>query len=509
MSYLSKKGYVLKKDSFSTESLNEIKKELYAKPLTDSKFTFNPNQNPNFPVYVETKNKLYIPKMYGIKKFGLPNKILDNYNGTNTENLEFTGTLYDNQIEPVNSIYDECIKNGGGILTSGTGSGKTFMALNILSKLQKKTIIVVNKIPLMEQWESEIRKFLPNATIGFIQGQKKVDVQSKDITIAMLQSLARIDYPDSLFDDYGACFFDECHNLASQSFSKILFKLCCKYTVGLSATPNRSDGCEYVFKWHIGEIVHKSNDTRIGKPPIIRLLKIDTADYKEVSSVNRFTGLKTIQFTSMLSELVEMPKRNLLIIECIKNLIKENRKILVLSDRRNHLTTLDKLLNNDTSVTFTHGLFLGSMKSVDLEKSRASDVILATFAAFGEGVSEKDLDTLILITPKKFIGHLKNTIKNESFKIEQIVGRIFRKDHIHINPVIVDFYDNFSIYKNQGNSRKVFYKEHFKNGIFEDLSINLDNNENVKYQYIVTKKSKKDNKIEEESNIKMDCLIIE
>ena len=297
-----------------------------------------------------------------------------------------------------------------------------------------------------------------------------------------------------------------CHNVSSENFSKILFKLCSKYTIGLSATPNRSDGCEYVFKMHIGDIIYKSTVEREGKPPIIKCLKITSDDgtYKEVFSTNRFTGQKTIQFSSMLSELIEMSKRNKLIIELIKNCIKEKRKILVLSDRRNHLIKLKELIDNDTTVTFTSGLFLGSMKIEELNKSKECDLILASFAAFSEGVSVSRLNCLILTTPKKYIGHLKNTTKNESGRLEQIVGRIFRRNHIEINPMIIDLFDNFSIYKNQSVGRKKFYKEHFKNGIFIDQTVNLDTFTSI--NSIITKK--KIEQIEKnENNILNYCII--
>jgi hypothetical protein len=357
-----------------------------------------------------------------------------------------------------------------------TVTHNTIMALYALSKLKSKTIIIVNKVPLMNQWISEINRFLPDAKVGIIQGQKNVTVDECDIVVAMLQSMARIDYPDELFRDFRACVVDECHNTSSKVFSQILFKLCSKYTIGLSATPKRSDGCEYVFKWHLGDIVCETFEKRKGKPPIIRYLKIDSKDYKEIATENKFTGQKQIQFTSMLSDLVEMTKRNSLIVDLIKDLIKKDngRKLLVLSDRRTHLQTIQSLLDGDLEITFTYGLFLGGMKQKDLEKGRACQVILATYQAFGEGVSEKDLDTLLLITPKKFIGHLKNTTKNESGKLEQIVGRIFRKEHIERNPLIIDFYDNFSVYKSQAAQRKNFYKQHFNNSINEEWSINLD-----------------------------------
>jgi superfamily II DNA or RNA helicase/intein/homing endonuclease len=927
-SYLSKRGYVLRKDSLSAEELSTLKKELKGTPLQDEKYTFANSVDPTFPLYIETKNKMYIPKMYGLSRYGVPEKLLDNFMGLPwNQDIQFTGELYENQIEPVNILENELRTNMGGILSIATGGGKTISALNVLSKLKRKTIIIVNKISLLKQWEDEIHAFLPNAKVGIIQGQKNVDVVGKDIVIAMLQSLARIDYPDSLFDEFGStvldeCFpyntsiitkdgkvsigelyqmkkrlcelplvktfneetqlfeykrilnvfkkenntrlqlqcskmkmistenhrylttdgwkeakdveigdtlkchydsktnnqicpalnkdqyqivlgsflgdghlakvnktryrlqivhckaqyayckwksemfgidniryiqkngyankeafsfstktfimknnfptnktsvpqwvlddlderglaiwfmddgsiskkafnanistdsFDEdsqkriveklesfgieciykkykddyfhirinrkgtlrlieciapyihdsmiykimtqeyilfledqrvdkiehdtvfnrtknikeslkvnnmiynvynnnkkteyhsvkyafcsrchaykfhnkelhkyfycnhsstleypslpvvfsnyewsskfldfglakvtfkrtvemsnrlkdkhvydleiednhnyivsgvqnrkqnsaqngfivhnCHNVCSRVFSKVLMKLCSRYTIGLSATPKRGDGCEYIFKWFLGDVVFKSSAVRDGRPPIVNILKVSSKDYVEVATVNKFTNQKQIQFTSMLSELTIMPKRNKLIVELVKDLaVKENRRILVLSDRREHVKTLKKLLEEDL-VPFTYGLFLGQMKSSELEKSKSCQVILATYQAFGEGVSEKDLDTLVLITPKKFIGHLKKSTKNESGKLEQIVGRIFRKEHINKSPLIIDINDNFSVYKNQSRQRMVFYKEHFPNALYKQQHIKLDDHE--------------------------------
>ena len=114
-------------------------------------------------------------------------------------------------------------------------------------------------------------------------------------------------------------------------------------------------------------------------------------------------------------------------------------------------------------------------------------------------------DTLILITPKKFIGHLKNTTKNESGKLEQIVGRIFRKDHNEHNPLIIDLHDNFSVYKAQSAQRKAFYKQNFKTALIENQSINLDDFEldDINVECIVTKKKKQ---IMQEEETKEDNL---
>ena len=474
-SYLSKRGYVIKKEILTLDDLSSLKHKLKGRPIQDEKYAVY-NKDTSFPLFIETKNKIYIPKMYGIDKYGFPKTTTDNFIGESWKDTHiFNGTVMEHQIEPVDKLLDELQnKSSGGILSLATGAGKTFCCIKTLSELKTKTIIVVNKISLLKQWEYEINQFLPSVKVGIIQG-KNVDIENKDIVIAMLQSLARIEYNQEIFNSLGVVVLDEVHNVSSKVFSKVLTKLCCKYTIGLSATPNRSDGCEYVFKWFLGDIVYQSNSERKGITPILNVVKLNSDEYVEHIAINKLTNQKQIQFTKMLADLIKMPKRNKMIIELIKYYVNsENRKILVLSDRREHVKHLKQLLDSESDITFSYGLFLGQMKIKDLEKSKSSQVILATYQAFGEGVNEKSLDTLILTTPKKFIGHLKNSSKAESGKLEQIIGRIFRKEHIEKHPLIIDFHDNFSIYRNQSKQRMAFYRQHFPNLFTRDQIINLD-----------------------------------
>lgn len=478
--YMSKYGYVLKKEHFDDEIIQKTKHILTARPLGDSKFSFNLNST-TFPIYIESNNKLYIPRSYGIQHFGLPDKYLQTYYGEDLHHkLEFTGELRDHQIEPYNALVKSCHESGGGVFHVGTGVGKTVMSIKLIAEMSVKTLVIVNKIPLMKQWEKEIGQFIPNAKIGFIQGQKNVDVYDKDVVIAMLQSLARVDYPDKLFENFKMVIVDETHNISSKVFSKILFKICCPYMIGLSATPERADGLSYLFKWHMGDIIFQSKIENKGLYPIIQLMKLKSQTYKEHKTINRFTGQDQIQFTTMLSDLVKMDKRNEFIVNLIRHYASEKRRILVLSDRRQHLVDLFDKLNRD-NVPFSYGLFLGQMKMKDLETSKKSDCILATYKAFGEGVSEKDLDTLILTTPKKYVGHFKSSglnSKKEAGALEQIVGRIFRKEHTERHPLIVDLQDDFSIYKSQGAQRRAFYNKHFKCKLV-NMTMNLDESINV------------------------------
>ena len=461
---LTKHGYFIKTECIS----NDILEELTAKPIKDSKFS---SVVDSFPIYLQTKNGYYIPKNYAIKKYGFPDKLSRGYEGIYwNDKITFNGQLYDYQIDIAKNLYNKCIENHGAILQLDVGLGKTIITLNVLSLLKGKTMIVVNKISLLEQWKNEIINFLPNTKIAIFRGKtNEDDIKNCDIAIAMIQSLSRIYYPKEMFQDFMTCVYDEVHNTSAQNFSKIFFKSCSKYSIGLSATPRRIDGCENVFKYHIGEIIENNKKEREGKPPIIKLLKIESEQYKSVYITNKYTKEKILQFSGMITHIVQIKERNDLIVSNIEKCFEnknEERKILVLSDRRNHLIELDKILKSK-NVNFSHSLFLGGMKIKDLEKSKTSNVILATFSSFGEGVSEKDLNTLILTTSKKF------NKERDSGKLEQIMGRIFRKPHNHVNPLIIDFQDNFSIFSYHAKMRNEFYKTFFNNAIYQNEKVIL------------------------------------
>ena len=93
--YLGKRGYIIYKKEFDFNKLQEIKNELTVQPYVPE--DYKNNQVEKFKVYGENKNKMYLPKFYGIEKLGPPDEIkiprgLD-------ANLDFIGT-FTKQIEP-------------------------------------------------------------------------------------------------------------------------------------------------------------------------------------------------------------------------------------------------------------------------------------------------------------------------------------------------------------------------------------------------------------------------
>ena len=67
--YINKKGYVLRKNILNNEQLNKIRNDLNVKPITHGDFG---TKEESFKIYMENKNKIYVPKFYGIENFGYP-----------------------------------------------------------------------------------------------------------------------------------------------------------------------------------------------------------------------------------------------------------------------------------------------------------------------------------------------------------------------------------------------------------------------------------------------------
>ena len=179
------------------------------------------------------------------------------------------------------------------------------IALNIISRLNKKTLIIVHKEFLLRQWVERIEQFLPDARVGTIK-QNIIETEDKDIVIGMLQSLSMKDYPIEMFNEYGLTIVDECHHISSEVFSRALFKIVTKYTLGLSATMKRKDGLTKVIKWFLGDIVYTKK--RKGEDKVlVKAILYESNDDEFNEDIYNWKG--QIKYTSMIKKLCEFNEK--------------------------------------------------------------------------------------------------------------------------------------------------------------------------------------------------------
>lgn len=450
-SYLGIKGYTIYKEELSQTQLYHIRNELNVKPYS----THLTNVVP-YPIYRESSKKIYLPRYYGCEKFGPPkyNKLTEGDNIC----VEFKGNLYDYQINIINKYITHVSSSGGGLLDVEPGKGKTVMALNIISRIKKKTLVVVHKSFLMNQWEERINQFLPGAKVGKIQGEI-IDIEDKDIVLGMLQSLSVKEYDVSIWKQFGLCVFDECHHLSAEVFCNIMIKNVCNCNLGLSGTMTRKDGLSKIFKWFIGPVVHKE------KSDLSRNVRIKCIEYENESLFENipvdFRG--NIMYSTLISKICNSQDRTNVIINIIKNELKCNydQQIIVLAHNK---TLIEQLYNGILEFEKSLGFYLGGMKENALKESESKKVIIGTYAMASEGLDIKTLTTLVMATPKT--------------DVCQSVGRILRCKHNE--PLVIDIVDTQPIFINQFNKRKKYYiRKKYNIDYYSDMNAYFLGNKNL------------------------------
>jgi len=437
-SYLGKKGYTIPKSILSSEDIDAIKKELLMVPIS-----FNPMASVTdscFPIYRENTNKIYIPRFYGIRRYGLPAKS-EITEGDSTD-IAFTSELRDYQNNIVNIYLDYVRLNeagGGAILEVPCGRGKTVMALKITAELKKKTLILVHKEFLMNQWIERIAQFLPSARVGKIQANT-FEVEGKDIVIGMIQTMYSRDFHPSTFDCFGLTIIDEVHRIGSEEFSKTLLKVVTPYMLGISATVERKDGLTKLLYMFIGDKIY--TETRKDEDPVC-IRGIEYISYDDDYNETELDWKGTPKFSSMIKKICEFGPRSDFIIRVLKDLVLENEdgQIMVLAHNRSLLTYLYDAIGYHGFAT--RGYYVGGMKESALKDTEDQQIVLATYAMAAEALDIKTLSILVMVSPKT--------------DIEQSVGRILRERHS--NPIVVDIIDRHELFQNQWWKRKTFYRK--------------------------------------------------
>jgi len=449
---MGQKGYTIYKNNLKVEEQEELRRELTAKPFVAKN---SMSKQVKFPIYRESKQKFYVPRFYGIQKYGVPKEV--KLSDGEDINIEFNGSLREHQKPVVEDFVNHVKKDSCGLLELFCGYGKTVLALNIISKLKKKTLVIVHKEFLLNQWVERIEQFLPTARVGRIQGSI-VDTDDKDIVIGMLQSISMKTYPISLFQEFGFTIIDETHHISAEVFSNSLFKIVTKYMLGLSATMNRKDGLTKVFKMFLGDVVVKKkreDDT----PVTVKAIEYHTQDDYFNETIYNFKG--QTHYSLMISKLCEFNPRREFILQILADTLKqatkdnERMQVMILAHNKNLLHYLYEAIEYRKIASV--GYYIGGMKQKDLKKSEDKQVIIATYAMAEEALDIKTLTTLIMATPKT--------------DVTQAVGRILRStDH---KPLVIDIVDIHETFRRQWLKRKRFYNSNkYKIMYCEDYSTN-------------------------------------
>jgi superfamily II DNA or RNA helicase len=394
------------------------------------------------------RSGLWIPRGYirhlinTCSRQGVKIRIDDQRRRVKPVSFSFKGRL-----KPFQEIaVDKMLAKDFGTLSSATGSGKTVMALYIISRRKQPALIIVHTKDLAAQWVERIESFLgiESETIGFIGSGKKV-IGDK-ITVALVQSLYKC--AEEVAEKIGFLLVDECHRCPSRTFTEAVSSFDSQFMLGLSATPYRRDKLSKLIFWHLGDKHHEVDKSQL----------IETGDILPAKVIFRETNFTTrydpvSEYSKMLTELATDTQRNILIASDVVGEAAKNSGIcLILSDRKVHCENLQALLRYRfklESELLTGDLDIGDRQKVLERINRGQvQVIIATGQLIGEGFDCKDLTTLFLATPIKFSGRLL-----------QYLGRVLRPATGKKYAMVFDYVDvRVETLLKAANARKRVYR---------------------------------------------------
>lgn len=414
-------------DKIPFESRQKINKDLEIK--IENKFNLGPARY-IYPFEIKNDN-IILPFSYAVNTLSIKRRSREQFPKMSAK---FDGTPRPEQEEVLKEGLKQLSKSGSVLLSMYCGFGKTACAIKLACDIKFRTLIIVNKIVLMKQWEESINNFCPTATVQRLTTKSKK--KECDFYIMNAQNVEKLE--KGFFSEVGLVITDESHLIMAETLSRSLQHIFPRYIIGLTATPYRPDG------------LNKLLELYFGKYKIIRKL------WREHTAYKVSTGFKpTIEYANngrvnwgvVLDSQANNQERNELIIKILKHF--SDRNFLVLTKRISQGEYLIKRLQEeDEDVTS----LIGNKQEFEVN----SRILIGTSSKVGVGFDHPKLDALLLA------GDL------EEYFI-QYLGRVFRtKDN---EPVIIDLVDKYSILEKHFNTRRKIYQEH--GGTVKNLDISF------------------------------------
>ncbi len=337
--------------------------------------------------------------------------------------VRFAGTLRPDQ----EAALEGMLEHDAGILCAPTAFGKTVTAAALIARRAVNTLVLVHRTELLQQWKERLQAFLgaDKTKVGTIGGGKAKPTGIIDI--AVMQSLSRQGEVSVQVKNYGQVIVDECHHLSAFSFEALLKAAGAKYVLGLTATPVRRDGQQPIIFMQCGPIRHTASRPESAPAD----LAVTPLWLSRPIVMPEGTGIQDV-FLQVCND----TERTAKVVAEVGEVFDQGRKILVLTERTDHLSAIEEQLVGRVENLFTlHGRMSKKQRSAligELEAlpADAPRVILATGKLVGEGFDHPALDTLVLAMPVSWKGTL-----------QQYAGRLHREHASKADVRIIDFID--------------------------------------------------------------------
>lgn len=401
---------------------------------------------------------------------------------------EFTMSLRGSQEEAAKSFISlNEYPLPSGVIIMPTGKGKSILGLYLAAHYKSKTLIVVHKTDLVTGWLEDIALAFSNKMkVGIIK-EKKRQV-GEQITIATLQTLNRLS-PEELsvlYSTFGFVINDECHHTPSSTFG-LVSNFRARYKLGLSATPERSDGLSHIISLYFGKTCYKyTHDEKeedilpvtviprnipVFFDPVCSLYKRGDHKYYKITSLEAEEHLELNSSQKRLSEipyssrpiLQHLVVDSIVIKKAANSIIKDilhefslGHSCVVFISKKEDCRFYYNLLLPSVGAS-SIALYYGDTKDNDSVLKKAEEVrkfiTITTYSKATEGTNVKRWEVAFFVSS---MNNEKNT--------EQAAGRIRRTREDKINPALIYDYRYplaYSLSKHGSTREKRYRKLHF------------------------------------------------
>lgn len=377
----------------------------------------------NYPQHIALPRGCLDAALALLRDNGIACDLRDERFGGQPIGVAFAGTLRLDQEAAVSAM----LHHDTGVLCAPTAFGKTVTAATMIARRGVNALVLVHRTELLKQWQERLQAFLGvgKGVVGTIGGGKAKPTGKIDI--AVMQSVSRQGEVNPLVENYGQVIVDECHHVGAVSFDAILKRTKARYVLGLTATPFRRDGLQPVIFMQCGPIRYTAAKPA-GAPhdlevmPRSRFSRIDLPTDAGIQNVFQHLANDQGRTDAIATE--------------VKDAFGQGRKILVLTERTQHLDAIRVALVEHIPVLFVlHGRMSRTQRAALVTALHALPpdaprVLLSTGKLVGEGFDHPPLDTLVLAMPVSWKGTL-----------QQYAGRLHREHTSKTHVRIIDFVD--------------------------------------------------------------------
>jgi superfamily II DNA or RNA helicase len=315
------------------------------------------------------------------------------------------------------------------LLYHATGVGKTVTAALDAKTVGGKTLFLVNALKLADQAEKTFHDVWKDATTGQYTGNSK-NTES-DIVFATIQSISR-NIEDFSPDTFTYIIIDECHHAAAKTYKKILGYFNPKFILGLSATPERTDGEDMLELFQ--NVAHKMDlQTAVEKEILVPIRCIRIKTDIDLTSV-RINGIK---YNSQdLESKLFVPERNQLIVDTYLKYVA-TRKTVIFCASVNHAADIAKLLReHDINAEAVSGHDKLEVRNKILNEYEQGNInVLCACDLLNEGWDSPRTEVLFMARPTM----------SKTLYMQQL-GRGTRKCEGKDDLLVFDFVDNANMF---------------------------------------------------------------